>query len=201
MLRKKHNMAHIIKLLIPVLLVQAALAVTAQQHQTMKTGSAAPGRALDPCITAPTAPECSQFTYPQASAAADIGSLCKGMHFMASCSVAKACNASGAGPDGNPRGPGAAEVSRNNPDICDPFQHVTTVCKLDTGMGRMSGEQKQQQAQILHMGPAQDVLSLWLCWQQVHVAFVLATAVVSPCSALRKPTTASTPARTSTVLR
>lgn len=132
-------MAKILSLLLPVLLVQAVLAVTAQQQQTMKTGSAAAGGPLNPCVTSPTAPECAKFTYPQASAAADIGSLCKGMHFMASCSVAKACNASGAGPDGDPRGPGAAAVSKNNPDICDPFQHVTTVCKLDAGMSRMSG--------------------------------------------------------------
>lgn len=124
-----------------MLLVQAALAVSAQQHSTMRTGSTAPAAAQSPCITAPTAPECSQFTYPQTSAAADIGSLCGSMFYMASCSVAKACNASGAGPDGNPRGPGAATVSKNNPDICDPFQHVTTVCKLDSGMGGMSGEQ------------------------------------------------------------
>jgi hypothetical protein len=133
------RMVPILKLLVPILLVQAVLAVTAQQHQAMKTGSAASAGPQSPCVTAPTAAECSQFTYPQASAAADIGSLCKGMHFMASCSVAKACNASGAGPDGNPRGPGAADVSRNNPDVCDPFQHVTTVCRLDAGMSRMSG--------------------------------------------------------------
>lgn len=131
----------VLKLVVPVLLVQAALAVSAQQHSTIKTGSTAAAAAQSPCITAPTAPECSQFTYPQTSAAADIGSLCGSMFYMASCSVAKACNASGAGPDGNPRGPGAATVSKNNPDICDPFQHVTTVCKLDSGMGGMSGEQ------------------------------------------------------------
>lgn len=132
-------MAKKLILLLPVLLMQAVLAVTAQQQQTMKTSAAAAGGPLNPCVTSPTAPECAKFTYPQASAAADIGSLCKGMHFMASCSVAKACNASGAGPDGDPRGPGAAAVSKNNPDICDPFQHVTTVCKLDAGMSRMSG--------------------------------------------------------------
>jgi hypothetical protein len=30
-------------------------------------------------------------------------------------------------------------VSRNIPNVCDPFQLVTTACKLDTGMSRMSG--------------------------------------------------------------
>jgi hypothetical protein len=129
-------MVALLEFLVPVLLVQAALAVTAQQHSAMKQTAAA---GTEPCITAPTAPDCSSFSYPQSSAAADIGSLCKGMHFMAACSVAKACNASGAGPDGNPKGPGAAEVSKNNPNICDPFQHVVTVCKLDQGMSRMSG--------------------------------------------------------------
>jgi hypothetical protein len=153
--RKCTRMAKILSLLLPVLLVQAVLAVTAQQQQTMKTGSAAAaGGPLNPCVTAPTAPECAKFTYPQASAAADIGSLCKGMHFMASCSVAKACNASGAGPDGDPRGPGAASVSKNNPDICDPFQHVTTVCKLDAGMSRMSGEGVPSQHSACGSSPA-----------------------------------------------
>lgn len=31
-------------------------------------------------------------------------------------------------------------VSSSNPEICDPWQHVVTVCKLDEGMGRMAGE-------------------------------------------------------------
>uniref|UniRef100_A0A383V7A9 Copper transport protein n=1 Tax=Tetradesmus obliquus TaxID=3088 RepID=A0A383V7A9_TETOB len=56
---------------------------------------------------------------------------------MASCSVAKACNASGAGPDGS--GAGAAKVSSNNPNICSPLNQVATVCKLDKGMSRMMG--------------------------------------------------------------
>lgn len=134
------------KSLIPLLLAQAVLAVTAQQHSAIQHSHAAdpaetpaaPAAAADPCITAPSAAACSQYKYPQANAAADLSKLCSAMHFMSACSVSQACNASGAGPEGNPRGPGAAQVSKNNPDICDPFQHVTTVCKLD-GMGRMSG--------------------------------------------------------------
>jgi hypothetical protein len=62
------------------------------------------------------------------------------MHFMTACSVAKACNASGADWAKNALGPGKLNVSRNNPDICRPFQHVVTVCKLDTGMSKMAGE-------------------------------------------------------------
>jgi hypothetical protein len=53
------------------------------------------------------------------------------MHFMSACSVARACNES-AGDD--------AKVSSSNPDICVPFNHVATVCRLDIGMGRMLGK-------------------------------------------------------------
>jgi hypothetical protein len=35
-------------------------------------------------------------------------------------------------------------VSSSNPEVCNPWQHVVTVCKLDEGMGRMSGERRQR---------------------------------------------------------
>lgn len=95
--------------------------------------------ALDSCVDNPLQTNCSSFQYPLTAAAEDLNKLCSAMHFMSACSVAKACNASGAGPD-NPTGPGAAEISSNNPDICQPFNQVATVCKLDKGMSRMSGE-------------------------------------------------------------
>lgn len=56
----------------------------------------------------------------------------------AGCSLQKACDKAGAGATGNPSGPGAAQVS-TNADICKVFNHVATVCRLDTGMGKMGG--------------------------------------------------------------
>ncbi|KAF6264748.1 hypothetical protein COO60DRAFT_18856 [Scenedesmus sp. NREL 46B-D3] len=111
-----------------------SLSITAQQQHSL-----ALPRGLNPdsCVANPLQSNCTDFTYPYQDAAADLGKLCNAMHFMASCSVAKACNASGAGPDGS--GPGAATVSRNNPHICSPFNQVATVCQLDKGMSRMMG--------------------------------------------------------------
>jgi hypothetical protein len=59
--------------------------------------------------------------------------------YIAACSVHKACDEAGAGPSGAPTGPGAAKVSSSNADICKVFNHVATVCRLDTGMSRMGG--------------------------------------------------------------
>lgn len=145
----------VLEALVLVVLAQAGLAVTAQQHHHMAAAAAppaggaeagpagmraaAPSSAQDGCVTAPTMANCSQYNYPQAAAAADLGKLCHAMSFMGACSVAQACNASGANPDVNPRAPGAANVSRNIPNVCEPFQLVTTVCRLDTGMSKMSG--------------------------------------------------------------
>jgi hypothetical protein len=36
--------------------------------------------------------------------------------------------------------PGRTNVSTVNPEICNPWQHFVTVCKLDEGMGGMAGE-------------------------------------------------------------
>lgn len=51
----------------------------------------------------------------------------------------KACDKAGAGVSGSPSGPGAAKVSSNNADACKVFNHVATICRLDTGMSRMAG--------------------------------------------------------------
>eukprot|EP00882_Tetradesmus_deserticola_P024811 GHRQ01027139.1.p1 GENE.GHRQ01027139.1~~GHRQ01027139.1.p1 ORF type:complete len:210 (+),score=76.41 GHRQ01027139.1:421-1050(+) len=111
-----------------------ALSVTAQQQHSLALPK---GPNHDSCVANPLQLNCTEFTYPNQDAAADLGKLCNAMHFMASCSVANACNASGAGPDGS--GPGAATVSSNNPNICSPFNQLATVCKLDKGMSRMMG--------------------------------------------------------------
>ncbi|KAF8065742.1 p80 [Scenedesmus sp. PABB004] len=128
--------------------LMALSSVTGQQHGAMHAaapaassgGGRAPAAAaqLDSCVAEPLAANCSAYEFPLAAAAADAQRLCGAMHFMAACSVAKACNASGAGPL-TPRAPGAARVSANDPDVCQPFNHVATVCRLDTGMGRMAG--------------------------------------------------------------
>lgn len=134
-----------------LLVALLALSATAQQQQLGLASSSGPRQAssnsllwpktavTDSCVTNPLQSNCTTFTYPNENAAADLNKLCHAMHFMASCSVAKACNASGAGPE-DPSGPGAAKVSKNNPNICSPFNQVATVCSLDTGMGRMMGE-------------------------------------------------------------
>ncbi|KAF8061915.1 p80 [Scenedesmus sp. PABB004] len=129
-----------------VALLVALAAPALAQHSGMDHGrgtpaaaaAAAPANVSDPCITAPSAPSCADFKYPHAAAVADLATLCGAMHFMAACSVARACNASGAGPD-NPTGPGAANVSEENPDVCRPFNLVATVCRHDTGMSKMRG--------------------------------------------------------------
>jgi hypothetical protein len=120
-----------------LLLALLALSVTAQQQHSPVLPK---GPNADSCVANPLQSNCTSYTYPTQDAAADLGKLCNAMHFMASCSVAKACNASGAGPDGT--GPGAAAVSSNNPNICSPLNLVATVCKLDKGMSRMMGEQR-----------------------------------------------------------
>jgi hypothetical protein len=135
-----------------LVLAQAGLAVTAQPHQHLADGPTAaatteagavrtvlPGAPADACVTAPTMANCSHYMYPQTAAAADLRQLCHAMPFMGACSVALACNASGASPDIDPKAPGAANVSRNIPNVCDPFQLATTVCRLDTGMSKMGG--------------------------------------------------------------
>lgn len=63
------------------------------------TAAAALAGPQHPCMMAPNNSACSNYTYPRELAAQDIHSLCSAMPFMAACSVAKACNASGAGPD------------------------------------------------------------------------------------------------------
>jgi hypothetical protein len=52
----------------------------------------------DACVTKPSLANCTNYKYPVANAVADLKSLCTAMPFMAGCSVAAACNASGAGP-------------------------------------------------------------------------------------------------------
>jgi hypothetical protein len=69
---------------------------------------------------------------------ADAASLCKAMHFMAACSVRKAC--AGVLPADTFTGAAAAAISKADPDICRPGQILATVCKLDTGMSRMAGQ-------------------------------------------------------------
>eukprot|EP00878_Enallax_costatus_P016695 GHUV01017518.1.p1 GENE.GHUV01017518.1~~GHUV01017518.1.p1 ORF type:complete len:158 (+),score=37.70 GHUV01017518.1:176-649(+) len=118
------------------LLAVSAAGQSAGMHST-GTGSKSLA-ALDSCVSNPLQTNCTSYEYPVAAAADDLSKLCGAMHFMSACSVAKACNASGAGPD-DPTGPGAAKISSRNPDICQPFTQVATVCKLDPGMGRMSG--------------------------------------------------------------
>lgn len=59
---------------------------------------------------------------------------------LTACSVQKACDKVGAGASGAPTGPGEAKVDSNNPDGCRVFDHVATICRLDTGMSRMAGK-------------------------------------------------------------
>jgi hypothetical protein len=118
--------------------VALALITTGQaQHMGMASSGTLP--IPSPCVTMPGAATCASYKYPHNYAVADLNNLCTAMPFMAGCSVAKACAAAGAGPD-NPTGSGAAMVSRSNPSVCRVFNQVATVCKLDTGMSRMSGE-------------------------------------------------------------
>ena len=193
--------------LIGALIITWLAAATAQQAQTgamdstrMPAGQPAAAVRQHPCIQAPRAAACRQFTYPSDNAAQDIASLCRAMPFMGACSVLKACNASGAAPDAlttagldaanssmnsnsthmhsatdavtpagltalapnrtdttnsssalggaNSSALGLAAtngsswqgVSANNSAVCDPWQLVVTVCRLDKGMGRMPGE-------------------------------------------------------------
>ncbi|KAF6262912.1 hypothetical protein COO60DRAFT_554392 [Scenedesmus sp. NREL 46B-D3] len=92
----------------------------------------------DACVAQPDLANCTSYEYPMENAAADLKSLCTAMPFMAGCSVAAACNASGAGPS-SPTAPGAANVSAQDPNICSPLNHVATICRLDTGMSQMKG--------------------------------------------------------------
>lgn len=123
-----------------LLLLASLFSVVSAQHDHMAVSSG-PVIVPDGCVTAPTAANCTDYKYPHMMAVGDIHSLCTAMHFMAGCSVAKACNASGAGsgPDGNVTGPGVAKVSSQNPDVCRPFNLVATVCRHDTGMSKMKG--------------------------------------------------------------
>lgn len=126
----------VVQMFVFALLAVAAAGQSAGMHSA-GTGSKAPA-ALDTCVSNPLQINCTTYEYPVAAAADDLDKLCGAMHFMSACSVAKACNASGAGPD-HPTGPAAAKVSSLDPNICQPFTQVATVCKLDPGMGRMSG--------------------------------------------------------------
>lgn len=121
----------------------AMLLVMPASGQNVEIHAASPGSkslaALDSCVNDPMQSNCTSYNYPVAAAAEDLSKLCNAMPFMAACSVSKLCNASGAGPDA-PTGPGAAKISRNNPNVCQPFNQVSTVCKLDIGMSRMSGK-------------------------------------------------------------
>lgn len=123
------------RMLLTALLVISTTGQNVEMHAA-GTGTLA---ALDTCVSNPMQSNCTSYQYPVAAAAEDLSKLCGAMHFMAACSVAKVCNASGAGPE-DPTGPGAAKVSSRNPNICQPFNQVATVCKLDAGMSRMSGK-------------------------------------------------------------
>ncbi|WIA29639.1 hypothetical protein OEZ86_012126 [Tetradesmus obliquus] len=95
---------------------------------------------LDICVTEPSRANCTlPFKLPHACSVSDATRLCNAMHFMTACSVAKACTTSGADWAKNALGPGKVNVSRSNADICRPFQHIVTVCRLDDGMSKMAG--------------------------------------------------------------
>jgi hypothetical protein len=69
-------------------------------HSMPMSGSGSSSSSMpvpDACVTKPTLANCTSYKYPLANAAADVKSLCTAMPFMAACSVAAACNASGAG--------------------------------------------------------------------------------------------------------
>ena len=117
----------------------AVALITTGQAQHMGMASSATLPIPSPCVAMPGAASCASYRYPHTYAVADLNNLCTAMPFMAGCSVAKACARAGAGPD-NPTGPGAASVSKSNPSACRIFNQVATICKLDTGMSRMSGE-------------------------------------------------------------
>lgn len=80
------------------------------------------------CVTDPTQSNCAAYLYPDSSIRADIDNLCKSMPFMTACSVYNNCNAA----------EDQSSVSQNPELVCDPFQLLVTICKLD-GMGGMSG--------------------------------------------------------------
>jgi hypothetical protein len=85
----------------------------------------------------PTAAACAAFKLPHEVMVADAASLCKAMHFMAACSVRKAC--AGVLAPNAFLGPATAAISKADSEICRPGQIVATVCKRDTGMSRMAG--------------------------------------------------------------
>eukprot|EP00878_Enallax_costatus_P000805 GHUV01000929.1.p1 GENE.GHUV01000929.1~~GHUV01000929.1.p1 ORF type:complete len:294 (+),score=54.77 GHUV01000929.1:362-1243(+) len=95
-------------------------------NMTSATATAVP----DSCVSDPTQANCTDYVYPRTNAAADLATLCKAMPFMVACSAAKACNATGAS---------AANVSKADVNICEPFQLVATVCRPQENMMRMKG--------------------------------------------------------------
>jgi hypothetical protein len=62
--------------------------------------------------------------------------------------------------------PGAANVSAQDPNICNPLSHLATVCKLDTGMSKMKGECCMLLVVVAcqQHGPPDLCRSAWLAW-------------------------------------
>lgn len=85
-------------------------------------GGTTPAAPADPCEADPTPAGCAAYMYPDASANADLDSLCSQMSFMIGCSVRMACE------EGDVEG-----------DYCRPFSLLATICDGDRGMDGMDG--------------------------------------------------------------
>jgi solute carrier family 31 (copper transporter), member 1 len=114
------------RVLLLVLVAQSVFALVAADMSmtTMPMGDSTPAN-QPACVSNSSATSCVSYTYPNANAYADLNNLCTAMSFMPGCSIYSACNLTN-----NALSPDTA---------CEPFQLLTTICKLDTGMSMMSG--------------------------------------------------------------
>ena len=85
----------------------------------------------------PSAANCTAFKLSDDILRADLMALCKAMHFMPGCSLAKACRA--AAPDAEAAGGAWASKVGSNGAVCFPMNHVATICEHDAEMRNMAG--------------------------------------------------------------
>ena len=89
-----------------------------------------------PATNAPTNTTNTKPAAPQqkaAAAAADVAAICAATPFLTGCSLAKACAGAAAG------GKAAAAAVGSSPSICDPFQHLATICAREPGGRNLPG--------------------------------------------------------------
>nr|QKY15125.1 CTr-type copper ion transporter (CTR1) [Polytomella parva] len=85
--------------------------------------------AYSDCMFNPTSSSCMNYQYPTALATSDVISLCTAMPYMSGCTIFRNCNSSGF----------SAIDSSTDLNACNPFDIMTTICTLDTGMRMMGG--------------------------------------------------------------